>query len=394
MGKMIMTKAKKALTCLIKNQSGQGALVMVLVLLVVGTLIIGMLLAYMGTGLKAGQMHEEKTLGYYAADSGIEDARWELGLQTPPHFQGEPPSSWELGEEVNGMSVSLEWLSVSSPSEGGTLYTVKSTATLDGENKSEVVAEIMQTYSFDYLLDNAISSPNDVTIMPGSVVTGDVQYNGDLDNKGTIDGNEITDPIEDWPTAEEMAAFYWEDVKDLDPPFPYEHPMDIDATDTTIEAFYRDGPLDIYNSSNTPATLTLNGTVYVTGDLTIGKTGKPFTLDLNGQSIFVESSSADPQKAIWVGDKCTIIGSGCIIAVGDIYFAPDGDVGSEEDFVFIMSVDGIINFQPIGDFYGAVAGDIEVTLQPGCTLTHTEYGGGLEFPTGDPKTEITKYNIE
>jgi len=78
MGRIIMAEVKKALTCLIKNESGQGALAIVLILVILGALILGPLLAFMGTGLKAGQMHEERTKELYAAESGIEDALWIL----------------------------------------------------------------------------------------------------------------------------------------------------------------------------------------------------------------------------------------------------------------------------------------------------------------------------
>ena len=68
---------------LVRNQSGQSALIMVLILLVLGVLILGPLLGFMGTGLKAGQTHEELTEELYAADAGVEDAFW--NIQRLPH---------------------------------------------------------------------------------------------------------------------------------------------------------------------------------------------------------------------------------------------------------------------------------------------------------------------
>jgi len=61
-----------------KGQSGQGALIVVLIMLVLGAVIIGPLLGFMVTGLKAGQTHEGITQGYYAADAGVEDALWQI----------------------------------------------------------------------------------------------------------------------------------------------------------------------------------------------------------------------------------------------------------------------------------------------------------------------------
>jgi len=211
-----------------------------------------------------------------------------------------------------------------------------------------------------------------VTIQPGSVITGDVIYNGELDNKGEIIGDEITDPIAGWPTSEQLIWFYEWDVKDLIPPdSPY-------PDDPVIGPLKRNGDLDILSSVN-DVEATLNGTVYVTGDLRIGSTNKDFIINLNGHTIFVES---DSDVAIDIGGRCTFIGSGCIIAVGGIKCYPK--IASEEDdFVLIMSLEGSIDFQPQGDFYGAVIGDTDVTLQPGNSLTWVdpyEIEGGLNFP--------------
>ena len=106
------------------------------------------------------------------------------------------------------------------------------------------------------------------------------------------------------------------------------------------------------------------------------------TLDLNGHTIFVESNSAD---AIIVGGKCTVSGPGAIIAVGDVYFAPKGDVGSNEEPVFIFSISGKTTLQPSGAFYGAIAGSVEVDVQQGHepTIIYPPDGFGdddLNFP--------------
>jgi len=140
---------------------------------------------------------------------------------------------------------------------------------------------------------------------------------------------------------------------------------------------YRDGELDIVNSSNTPATLTLTGPIYITGDTLIGKTGKDFTLDLNGQTLFVASNSSDPQRALWIGGKCTIEGPGVIVAIGDIYFEPNIEAGMT-DPIFIMSVSGQTLLQPGGDFYGSIAGSVEVDLQPGTSLNYPDDEGWYE----------------
>lgn len=61
----------------IRDEKGQ-ALILVLILLLLAGLIMGPLLAFMSTGLKAGQVHEKKMHEFYAADAGIEDGLWHL----------------------------------------------------------------------------------------------------------------------------------------------------------------------------------------------------------------------------------------------------------------------------------------------------------------------------
>ena len=98
MGKMIRNELNK----LVKEEKGQ-AFILVLILLLVGGLIIAPLLGFMSTGLLAGQMHEEKMEGLYAADAGVEDALWKIKNDPPATY----PDSYQLPADVNEMSVSV-----------------------------------------------------------------------------------------------------------------------------------------------------------------------------------------------------------------------------------------------------------------------------------------------
>ncbi len=62
---------------LIRDEKGQ-LMVLVLLLMLVGGLIIGPLLGFMGTGLKVGQSKEQLMERFYAADAGVEDGLWKL----------------------------------------------------------------------------------------------------------------------------------------------------------------------------------------------------------------------------------------------------------------------------------------------------------------------------
>ncbi len=62
----------------ITNEQGQATLGFVLILTLIGMFLLPSLLSFIRTGIKSGQIIEERTLEYYAADSGIEDALWRI----------------------------------------------------------------------------------------------------------------------------------------------------------------------------------------------------------------------------------------------------------------------------------------------------------------------------
>ena len=105
---------KETISNLTKNESGQTALALVLILVILGTLILGPLLAYMNTGLKAGQMHEDKTQRYYAADAGIEDAMWQIKnaqlsnlFYDYDRYDYDTPYPYTLADNVSGKNVDI-----------------------------------------------------------------------------------------------------------------------------------------------------------------------------------------------------------------------------------------------------------------------------------------------
>jgi hypothetical protein len=65
-----------------------------------------------------------------------------------------------------------------------------------------------------------------------------------------------------------------------------------------------------------------------------------------------------------------------------------------------MSIEDTVTMQPGDSFYGSVAGDVSVDLQPGCTLEWEEPPDGLNFPyDGNPneiegEPEIRTYTIK
>jgi hypothetical protein len=366
-------RLKRTLKEINRRQNGQ-VFILVLIVLALGGIILAPTLNYTATSLKHQQVHETKTLELYSADSGVASAMIALssGNTTVKAY------------ELNGRSVSVEItnlaVNASNPSEENFLIT--STATSAGGGSTTIHTGISSPGGFADLLDNAITSNSNV-IIKGEVV-GNVTASGTVTETagGSVNGTILEDVIFDnWPSADVFSAFYGSDV-DKDNPEYTSGIIDLNGVSQTIGPCYVDNDLDIYNSINTATNLTLDGTLYITGDTLIGATNQEFTLDLNGNTIFIESDSTDPQQALDVGGKCTIIGSGCIIAVGEIYFGPNGDVGSADEFVFVMSIIGTTWLQPGGDYYGSIAGAADILLQPDYYLEWNSIGseGNLNFP--------------
>ena len=397
---------------LVRNEKG-AALILALILLLIGGLISAALLNHMGSGILAGEVHERRTDELYAADAGVEYAIWMIQSN---NLTFDEDNHARLGPlTINDRSVQVEiYREDLDPTCGEKLrYQILSTAVTDDGGGTAAIASTTTVESylsalymdFSSLLDNAIVSDNSITIYNGVDVIGNVTSGGSVDNKSEYVDGTITENAElDWPSSEALSAYYLNQVED-GVHYYGDTLIDLEGNSwpSGLGPLYIEGELEIVNSSNTPATLTLTGTVYITGDTLIGATDKDFTIDLNGQTIFVESSSVKPPKeALYIGGKCTIIGSGCIIAVGDVYFAPKGDVGSENDFVLVMSVEGTTTLRPSGTFYGCIAGNLCVDAQSGedATIINSGLGEGqdLNFPMGvgddDELPPLAGVNIE
>ena len=395
---MTIAKLRKMLTHPRKNESGQGALAMVLLLLMLGAVILTPLLVFMSTGLKAGQVYESKLQEFYAADAGVEDAIWNI---TGGNLI--MPANYTLADNVNDRNVSVTIQEIT-----GGVYKINSTATSDSGGNTTIEC-YYGALDYSSLLDNAITTNGTVIIKKGVNVTGNISAPDctdveDCDYAGCPNWTCCVYPnctkccsneSLSWPSAETLSAYYYNKTKD----YPYSG-EDINIAENPERGpLYKNGMLDIYNGGSAGKNATLNGTVYVTGNTKIGSTtgtSRSFTLNLNNQTIFVESNTTGAPYAIWVDKNVQIIGSGCIIAVGDVYFAPDGDVGSPGDFVLIMSVTGTVTLRPSGTFYGAIVGKDTVMEQSGvnASITSTGYSEGIDFPIGQTEKKVLSYTIK
>lgn len=357
----------KIMKRLIRDEKGQ-AMVLVLVLLLVGGLLVSSLLAYMGTGLLTGRVYERRTAELYAADAGVEDAVWKIehgDVTACPAQPNQPP----FNINVNGKNVTVTITLLAN----NTTYHVESTATGDGSG-TQIDAYVTTNVTYDDysgITENIITSQGEIDVANKV----DLIYPPENAPEDYYDG--------DWPEPDALAQFYWQDVKDA---VPYTlSTLNVENYATGIGPFYRNGTLDIVNTGANGLTLKLNGTVYITGDTKIGSTNQEFTLDLNGHTIFVSSNTTGNQKALIIGGKCTVQGPGVIIAVGDLEFKPKAQAGGESKPIFVLSVSGTTTLQPSGNYYGAIAGSVEVEVQAGTKPTITYPTGGfgtlINFPT-------------
>ena len=335
-------------------------LLSVLILLGITALLIPPLLGFMNTGLKVVQSQELKTRQLYAAEAGVEDALWRI--------QNNVTGSDSVYEcpalNINNNSVNAN-ISKISPDT----YKIVSEAVFNADNSRKTTIE-----SYLEILDLSVFTEGAIT-SPGSV---DIQPNGNIEGTVTspyiwIQGNPlktyITDPVEapvsGWPSATEAAKIAEYYKKQVDTASPYSAALiDVSQADQR-------GPLYVYNDSVSQFFLTgpglVEGTIYVAGNLELGGSGN---LDIGGNTIFVEGNiTSHPQL--------TLRGTGSIIALGNISFQPNS---SSNEFIFLMAVTGSVNFQPTGDFVGAVAGNIEVNLQPNCCLQWVSPPGALNLP--------------
>ena len=375
---------KIAVKGLIRDEKG-AAMVLALIMLLIGGLVSAPLLAYMGTGIVAGEVYEVKTAELYAADAGVEDAMWNIQLKTDrvqELTQCSQSTSYTI-TDVNGKTVDVTITLMTLLEDLPCDYRVESRATGDGSGTAIDAYVTGESKYGDYwgILHNVITSQGEITLQPGANVTPSEGEHSPAEYYGDI-----------WPPLEELQDFYWQQVED-ETPYPFDT-IDLDGVDMDLGPLYRDGELDIKNTSNTPATLTLTGTIYVTGD-TLIKPNKEMTLDLNGNTIFVTSNTTG-QPALWIGGSCIIEGPGAIIVIGDIYFEPNIEAGMTEP-IFIHSIMGETLLQPGGDFYGSIAGSVEVQLQPGTSLNYPEeegWYGDINFPVGVQQLIYSIYSWE
>ena len=344
-------------------------LALVLVIMVMGVVIIGALSHYLGASLLLATRSEERAINFYAADSGFEDTCfWIQNYKGLPAFKPSGENQWERDPYVvNGRTVDVDVIQV-----GNYTYRVTSSASMN-DTVSTVIESyiVVTTLNLSPLGENAITSDSDILLLGQTGgVDGTVEYVGTLtcpgdpncedtivDRWDTV--TQYPDGIDYWPSTQNLIHYFFHQVDDLEP-FPVDT-IDV-AVNSTIGPLLRMENL-LIKSTIKDAYSSLNGTVYVKGDLTIGG-AKDFVLNMSHHWIFCEGT-------ITLSGKSSLVGTGAIIGIGDLFFGPKSS--SEPDsFLFLMSSEGGLQINPSSNFYGSVAGDVFVDLQPGTDMVWTD----------------------
>ena len=208
----------------------------------------------------------------------------------------------------------------------------------------------------------AVTSNGTISSQNNNVkITGDVWIPDASDYQATAPtGNITVGPITGWPAPGQLETYYSYLVDTADP-----------YTSGTIDVSNpaERGPLYASGAGNYVLTGTgaLTGPLYINGNLYVDQYAD---IDLNGNTIFVTGSvQTNPQSMI--------AGPGALIAVGDVSFSPR----TSPAYLLVMSVAGTVGFQPNGSFVGAVCGNVDISLQPNCSITWQDPGfGTLDLP--------------
>jgi len=353
-------RIKRAVKEINRRQNGQ-VLVIMLIVLALGGIVLAPTLNHAATSIKHQQLIETDALELYAADSGIDYALFKLSNGVTEN----------IGDyQLNGKTVSVN---ITDMGDGS--YLITSTATTPGGSDTTIRTGVSSSGGgFAFLFDNAITSPGTIKLKNNSVVTGNVTYGEDLDNKGTVDGEEIEDSdiINNWPTADFFDTFY-EDLVLSEGATPVGDTT-IDSGSYSLENPCPVGPLYVDGKLTVQADfIRLDGTVYVTGNIEFKNT---CTIILNGQTMFAKGN-------IDLKNGFTSIGNGCIIAIGNITVMTNGDT-DPDGFLFLMSLEGTVQVNNGDNIYGCIAGETEVELKNGCDLTWKSAPtgeGDLNFPS-------------
>ncbi|MFC1929563.1 hypothetical protein ACFLW6_01670 [Chloroflexota bacterium] len=386
------------------EESGQ-ALALVMVLFVFGSLAIVPLLQYTTSSLPINETDKQLTVELYAAEAGAKDAIRHLVEKTGeiPEVDADP---WTYNiAPVDGKAVD-----VTVYREEARVFHIISGASGDDGGRTEVDTYIVSMSSLMYVFDKAIISNGDIDLGPGSDITGDVEYVDEarptdedrLNEQITGDIIRDEDGLDWWPTTDEIEDLTdWYRDETLSSAgvevVPDGHIIDTssgeEADPVSIGPLYCEGDLQIKGVG----WARIDGLVFAEGSIDISPT-PALTMDLLGQTLFAAcwaDFSEDPFEPcddgfIKILPDTTVVGSGCIIAIGDIDYQPSY---TSEEYILLWSLGCVIRVKPGSLFVGSAVAALAVDCQPNTDITYAPPPEGFIFPGYDDTGYGTGYDF-
>jgi hypothetical protein len=331
-----------------KEESGQ-TFILVLIMLLLGGLIIASLLGYMSTGLTAGQICKVRMDELYAADSGVEDALWQI-VQNVPDLpkEGDPAYSYSI-IPVNDKNVDVDVEHVETRYAEVTYVVHKITSTGSANGRSTSIESYVEVARSPF--GAAIIVKDGGAKLEGATVMGSIWANGEIELQSSTVTGEIREhynPEGGFPELD--TTWYVEQAKGPGDMYVHDGDIILGAGNYVLGPAYIDGYLKIEEA----ATVELNGIIYVTGK----------TL-LSGRAIHIEagatitgSGTEDPLALI--AEKGNIKIELCTFDVDPLplIWAVSGDIENIEENQYITAIlyapQGNIKFEDDVEIYGAV----------------------------------------
>ncbi len=318
----------------------------------------------MSTGINTAKNSGLHTQEIYAAEAGVYDAFWKVIIVDPGIPKGifDPPLEYSLDGGVNDKQVDVtvtrhnsfnfHVISVAFDPNTGHVSTVEADIATIGVSGLDL-AEFAQF---------AVTSNGTIGADFYNVkITGNIWLPDATNYEGKPPDGGITEaPIVGWPTQDQLETYYSYLVNMSN---PYTNSV-IDISNPMLR-----GPLYAQGAGNYVLTGsgTLTGAMYIDGNLFLDQYAD---VNLDGNTIFITGSFQTHPLAY-------LNGPGAIIALGDVVFSPQ----VAPSYLLVMSVTGNVDFQPNGDFIGAVCGNVDITMRPNSSITWQDPGvGNLDIP--------------
>jgi len=355
---------KKIMGSLLREEKGQ-ALPIALILLALGSLIVYPLVSLTHTSLASGQLEESRMYENYAANAGISDGLRQLIIDSPS--LPAVGNNWIYTiPDTNDRQVTVTVNHIDATS-----WRIDGTATSGDGHSTELNAYVYERH----YLPNAITATS-VTINTDAVINGNVQYssdNGSLVNNGTING-QIIDEVPEWPSTEEVEAFYLDLVQDAP---THEGDLNLVLDSSTNNDPYSLGPIYINGNlsidSDSTGAARLDGPVYVNGSVTIDEV----KIYQNDNTLYAGGAGG-----IVLNVSASLLDSGCIISKNPITMEAGTNIGT---YLVLWSLEGNMFANPAGQGYcmlysGELDTSGEVTVKAGKIINYVVPSSDLLLP--------------